>query len=76
MYLHDCDIEKMIPIFLIVSACAPILFGGFGKRNDDEGFGAGTICGVIGFLFNIAWLVCGRCPFYEYFFIVIFFSIY
>ena len=61
IYLHDCSIEDKIPIFLIVGALAPILFGGFGKKNDDEneGFGVGTICGIIGFLFNIAWLIAG-----------------
>lgn len=60
IYLHDCSIEKMIPIFLIVSALAPILFGGLGRQNnDDEGVGGATICGVIGFLFNLAWLIAG-----------------
>lgn len=59
MYFHKCDIEKMIPIFLIVSAVAPMLFGGLGKRNEDDSLGFGTICGVIGFLFNLAWLIAG-----------------
>ena len=66
MYLHECDIEKMIPIFLIVSALAPILFGGFGKRDEDEGLGFGGICGLIGFLFNLAWLVCGKVSFFIF----------
>ena len=59
MYFHDCDLERMIPIFLIVSAVAPMLFGGFGKKNDDDSFGAGTVCGIIGFLFSLAWLIAG-----------------
>ncbi|XP_045200489.1 uncharacterized protein LOC123554421 [Mercenaria mercenaria] len=63
VYLHDCSIEDLIPVWLIVSGCAPILFGGFGKQNnEDSGDGnnlCGTICGVIGFLFNLAWLICG-----------------
>ena len=59
IYFHDCDLEKMIPIFLIVSAVAPMLFGGFAKQNDDESFGVGTCCGTIGFLFSLAWLIAG-----------------
>ena len=59
MYFHDCNIEKMIPIFLIVSAVAPMLFGGFGKRNEDDSFGLGAVCGIIGFLFSLAWLIAG-----------------
>ena len=59
MYFHDCDIEKMIPIFLIVSAVAPMLFGGVGKRKEDESFGVVTVCGIIGFLFSLAWLIAG-----------------
>ena len=70
MYLPDCDIEKMIPIFLIVSAFTSILNVGLGKKNDDDGFGWGAIIGMIGFLFNSAWQVCGMCLFYEYCFIV------
>ena len=54
----------MIPIFLIVSALAPILFGGLGRQNnEDEGVGGATICGFIGFLFNLAWLIAGRLYF-------------
>ena len=66
IYLHDCDLERMIPIFLIVSAVAPILFGGFGKQKDDDSFGVGACCGLIGFLFSLAWLIAGiirkTCP--------------
>lgn len=59
IYFHDCDLERMIPIFLIVSALAPILFGGFGRQNDEDSSGAGTGCGIIGFLFSLAWLIAG-----------------
>ena len=61
----------MIPIFLIVSACTPVLNVGFGK-TDDDGIGVGTICGMIGFLFNSVWQVLGMYPFNEYCFIVSF----
>ena len=61
MYLHDCDIETMIPIFLIVSALAPLLYGGSGKSKDDKT--VASICAVVALLFNIAWLICGKCPF-------------
>ena len=61
MFFHDCDIEKMVPIFLIVSAVAPVLFGGFAKRklDEDDCCGVGTICGIIGFLFSLTWLIAG-----------------
>ena len=70
MYLHDCDLERMIPIFLIVSAVVPMLFGPGVRENRyeeddtvvasrDNDFGAGTGCGIIGFLFSLAWLIAG-----------------
>ena len=58
MYLHDCDLERMIPIFLIVSAVNPMSFGRLGK-NDDDSSGGGIICGIIGLLFSLAWLIAG-----------------
>lgn len=66
IYLHDCSIERLIPIYLIVSGVSPILFGGFGRGSNTENDGenqnsiAGTICGIVGFLFNLAWLICDR----------------
>ncbi|XP_045200409.2 transmembrane protein 272-like isoform X2 [Mercenaria mercenaria] len=59
VYLHDCSIERFIPIYLIVSGVAPIVFGGFGRRDDDEPNLSGNFCGVLGILFNVAWLICG-----------------
>lgn len=62
LYLHNCDIQYLIPIYLIVGGVSPILLGGFGRRGDDDESGGNIgslICGVIGFLFNIAWLICG-----------------
>ncbi|WAR27994.1 hypothetical protein MAR_013698 [Mya arenaria] len=54
MYLHDCSIERMIPIYLIVSGVVPLLFSGF-SRHDDEGrsLGFGDCCGIFAFLFNV-----------------------
>ncbi|KAL4219832.1 hypothetical protein ACF0H5_020244 [Mactra antiquata] len=62
VHIHDCPIEKMIPIYLIVSGVAPIFFGGSSRNKDEDsesGSLARTICGFIGLLFNIAWLICG-----------------
>ena len=69
MYLHDCDLERMIPIFLIVSAVVPLLFGPVFRENRyeeddavvprDNCFRAGTFCGIIGFSFSFVWLLRG-----------------
>ncbi|XP_060608061.1 uncharacterized protein LOC132760162 [Ruditapes philippinarum] len=62
VHLHDCSIEYLIPIWLIVSGCAPILFGGMGKQSNDEDGDSNMcaqVCGAIGFLFNLSWLICG-----------------
>ncbi|XP_052251201.1 transmembrane protein 272-like isoform X1 [Dreissena polymorpha] len=59
IYLHHCDIEKMIPIYLIVSGVVPLFFSSFSRRDEDRGFGVADICGLLAFLFNTAWLVCG-----------------
>lgn len=65
VHIHDCSIQHLIPVYLIVSGVAPILLGGFGRQGEDDGQGGrgnnmcGTICGVIGFLFNLIWLICG-----------------
>ena len=74
IYVHDCPIEKLIPIYLIVGGCSPVLLGGlstFKKKGDEEDpFESDgkkklnlvlRIIGAIGFLFNFAWLICGKC---------------
>jgi hypothetical protein len=66
VHLHDCSIEYLIPIWLIVSGCAPILFGGMGKQSNDEDGDSNIcaqVCGAIGFLFNLSWLICGKMSF-------------
>ncbi|XP_045200485.2 uncharacterized protein LOC123554417 [Mercenaria mercenaria] len=68
VYLHDCSIEKLIPIYLIVSGLAPIFFGGFGRKNEDESSSlSGLVCGILGGLFNLAWLICGSVWTYPHF---------
>lgn len=67
VYLHDCDIEYLIPIYLIVSGVAPIFFGGFGRQDDSNDNLCGPVCGVIGLLFNLAWLICGSVWVYPNF---------
>ncbi|KAH3755728.1 hypothetical protein DPMN_190428 [Dreissena polymorpha] len=39
IYMHHCDIEKMIPIYLIVRGVVPLLFGSliaYSSRRRDE----------------------------------------
>ncbi|KAL3856732.1 hypothetical protein ACJMK2_011455 [Sinanodonta woodiana] len=62
IHLHDCDIERMIPIFLIVSGCTPVLFGCLAKQGNEENrekITFGQIIGSFGLLFSIAWLIAG-----------------
>ncbi|KAH3786505.1 hypothetical protein DPMN_164612 [Dreissena polymorpha] len=71
IYLNDCPLEHMIPIWLIVSGVVPILFGCSGRgNNDDSGENSGggycaKVVGLIGLLFNMAWLICGSIWIYP-----------
>ncbi|XP_045179484.2 transmembrane protein 272-like [Mercenaria mercenaria] len=68
-YVNDCPVEKLIPIYLIVSGCSSVLMGGLSnlKKKDDDIEEDGikgkcnvlTIIGTIGLLFNFVWLICG-----------------
>ena len=68
VYLHDCDIEDNVPIFLIVSGVVSILFGGSAKQNNQasndgrgrSNYGCVDICKGIIFLFSLAWLIAGK----------------
>ncbi|XP_060600511.1 uncharacterized protein LOC132753956 [Ruditapes philippinarum] len=71
VYLDDCKLENMVPVYLIVSGMSPLLFSGFCRKDRDESglCGPGTVCGVIGFMFNFSWLICGSvwiCPNYKH----------
>ncbi|XP_060591393.1 transmembrane protein 272-like isoform X2 [Ruditapes philippinarum] len=70
VYIDDCPIQKLIPIYLIVGGVAPVFMGGLSslkKKNDDpvaeedlkEKCNLLTVIGLIGALFNFAWLICG-----------------
>ncbi|XP_045212511.2 uncharacterized protein LOC123563656 [Mercenaria mercenaria] len=70
VHFNDCKIETLIPVYLIVSGVSPVLFTGFCCKDNDDGSscGPGTVCGIIGFLFNLSWLICGSvwvCPNYK-----------
>lgn len=71
---HDCNTEKKISAWLIVSGSAPILFGIVFfipwrlKKNPYEVEEScqlsdifSTIVGIIGFIFTFALLICGNC---------------
>ena len=61
MYLQECNIQYLIPIYLIVSGVVPILFSGSGRKSNDgeTSFGIGELCGLVAFFFHVAWLMCG-----------------
>ncbi|KAL3880711.1 hypothetical protein ACJMK2_032931 [Sinanodonta woodiana] len=58
-YLRECELQYMIPIFLIVSGVSPILSGGGARRNNENKNTAGTICALIGLFFNTSWTIAG-----------------
>ncbi|KAH3786013.1 hypothetical protein DPMN_164112 [Dreissena polymorpha] len=64
VHIHDCPLEPLIPIWLIVSGVAPVFFcGSTRRRNHDDsgeksGGGCAMIFGIIGLLFQLAWLIC------------------
>ncbi|XP_060591401.1 transmembrane protein 272-like [Ruditapes philippinarum] len=73
IYLDDCPIQKLIPIYLIVGGVVPFLFATvfsiiemyLKKDFPDSEEKMGKIrkvlkaIGVIAFKFTIAWLICG-----------------
>ncbi|XP_052812274.1 transmembrane protein 272-like [Mya arenaria] len=63
IHLHDCPLQDKVPIWLIVSGVAPIFFGGSARKEEEDGEAsqsiARSVCGIIGLLFNLAWLICG-----------------
>ncbi|XP_053374660.1 uncharacterized protein LOC123532565 [Mercenaria mercenaria] len=70
MYINDCDLEKMIPIWVIVDAFTPILlvvgFIPFYKdSNSDAMKKFGAACLVIGTIFSIGWTICGAVVIYP-----------
>lgn len=68
VYIHDCPLEQMIPIYLIVSGLAPLLFGGCRRKEEGQETSLGSVvCSIVGLLFNIAWLICGSVWVYTHF---------
>ncbi|XP_053404082.1 uncharacterized protein LOC128558525 [Mercenaria mercenaria] len=58
--LQNCSIEKLIPIWLVVSGLAPLMFSGFScQGKGDIETCCQLVCGCVGFLFSFAWLICG-----------------
>ncbi|KAL3857652.1 hypothetical protein ACJMK2_012299 [Sinanodonta woodiana] len=59
VYLHDCNMQSMIPIFLIISGLAPILLIGCTNRTNEELKVFAFSCAILVLLFNIAWTIAG-----------------
>lgn len=63
MNFHNCSMETMVPIWLIVSGVTPLLYSGFSRHreNDDTKH---NICGAVyvvtSLIFNIVWVTCGQ----------------
>ena len=71
MYIDDCSMNYLIPIWLIVSGCSGIVFSGSNRPNNDEESWVDIlgrmICACVGLLFNISWAIAGNvyvllCP--------------
>ncbi|KAL5017641.1 hypothetical protein ScPMuIL_007230 [Solemya velum] len=62
-HYDDCLLEPMVPIFLIVSACLPLLFSQHAWRRirdtDDESSGISLIVSVVAVICSFAWLIAG-----------------
>lgn len=69
-HIDDCPIEDLVPVYLIVSGCAPFLMASLTnlrQKNEDETgetnlkdhINIYTVLNFIGFLFTFAWLICG-----------------
>ncbi|KAL3879024.1 hypothetical protein ACJMK2_031341 [Sinanodonta woodiana] len=58
-YIHECKLQTMIPIFLIISGLAPVFSGGGARRNKENKNTAATLCVSIGLFFNIGWTIAG-----------------
>lgn len=61
--LDNCSIERYVPIYLVVSGLAPLLFSGLScQGKGDIETCCQLICGCFGFLFSFVWLICGKIP--------------
>ncbi|XP_053404083.1 uncharacterized protein LOC123554414 [Mercenaria mercenaria] len=59
--LNNCSIEKHIPVYILLSAFAPLALSGCFAcqgNGDLDGFFQ-LVCGCITLLFSFAWLICG-----------------
>ncbi|KAL4240293.1 hypothetical protein ACF0H5_001086 [Mactra antiquata] len=64
-YLNECDIQHLIPIYLIVSAIAPLIFSSLGFGNDENDKLCAICCSILGFIFTVIWQICGTVWIYP-----------
>ncbi|XP_060604329.1 uncharacterized protein LOC132757153 [Ruditapes philippinarum] len=58
--LNNCTIEKCIPVYLVISGVAPLMFSGLSCKGKGVIETCGRlVCGCFGFFFSFAWLICG-----------------
>ena len=67
--MNDCPLEIRIPIYLLVSGCAMVVFIGFYKLRpsdkekqsfEDRVQHYGTLIALVALLFYFIWLICGK----------------
>ena len=71
VYIDDCDYERLIPIYLIVSGCSSFLLSflaGLKPKKEEGQTEAKTkptnkilsAIGVLAGVFSFVWLICGK----------------
>ena len=61
VYLDDCPIEKMIPIYLVVAGVIYLVQNGLNyDRNQSTSNNSVMCCNGILFLFSFAWFIAGN----------------
>jgi hypothetical protein len=59
--LNNCTIEKCIPVYLVISGVAPLMFSGLSWKGKGVIETCGRlVCGCFGFFFSVVWLICGK----------------
>lgn len=62
-YVHDCDVQPLIPVWLILDAFIPLFFCGFWSHVKEDSSDSlkmkGYISICIGSFLSVIWCICG-----------------